>query len=301
MGFKSLSAGEIAKGAWIDMPNSILISGASSGIGRAISLELDRKGYQVFAGVRRSEDGQALRGQASHQLTPVLLDVTSQETIDSTCRMISEKTGGGLSCLVNNAGIDVSGALEFLPLQDFRQQLEVNLVGQLALTQGSLPLLRQAQGRILFISSIAGRLVTPFNGPYGASKAAQISLADALRQELSLWSVAVTVLVVGSVQTPIWEKSSRLAGEIARREPGEAWELYGKMQKRAAKFYQQTGRKGMPVEKLARIAVQAIEARHPRATIWVGRAAIAYELMARLVPTRWRDWILWRQMGLDKS
>ena len=166
------------------MPKSMLISGASTGIGKALSLELDRQGYQVFAGVRNSNDADVRRSQASPQLTPVILDVTIPETISTTCRELSEKTGGELFCLVNNAGISISGALEFMPLQDFRQQMEVNLVGQLALTQACLPMLRRAAGRVVFVSSVSGRLATPFNGPYAASKAALVALRNLRRIDL---------------------------------------------------------------------------------------------------------------------
>jgi NAD(P)-dependent dehydrogenase (short-subunit alcohol dehydrogenase family) len=282
------------------MTKSILISGASSGIGKAIGLELDRKGYRVFAGVRKAEDGELLRSQASPQLTPVLLDVTRAESIQTACQVVSEKSGGELFGLVNNAGTSVSGAMEFLPLEDFRYQLEVNLVGQLALTQACLPWLRQGHGRIIFVSSVAGRLVTPFNGPYGASKAALASMADALRQELAPWGLQVTLLIVGSVRTPIWEKSARLAGEILRREPAQAGRLYGKMQKTAGRFYQQAGQNGLGVEKLGRIASQVLEARDPRAYIYVGRDAVRYELIARLLPVSWRDGLVKRFMGLNK-
>jgi NAD(P)-dependent dehydrogenase (short-subunit alcohol dehydrogenase family) len=280
------------------MPKSVLVSGASSGIGKALCLELDHQGYQVFAGIRKTPDGEAIRSQASERLVPVLLDVTQPETIASARQAVTEKTDGQLFGLVNNAGIDVSGALEFLPIQEFRNQMEVNLIGQLALTQACLPMLRKGNGRIIFISSVAGRLVTPFNGPYAASKAALVAMADALRLELSAWNIIVSVLIVGSVQTPIWEKSARQAGEILRCEPSLAWELYGKLQKRAGKFYQQTGRNGMSVEKLVAIIQDVLEARRPKEYILAGYDALMIELIAKLLPVHWRDWLVKRQMGL---
>jgi len=280
------------------MPKSVLISGASTGIGKALSLELDRKGYQVFAGVRNPNDAEALRSQASPQLTPEMLDVTLPETISTTCRQISDKTGGELFCLVNNAGISVSGAMEFIPIQDFRQQMEVNLVGQLGLTQACLPMLRKGVGRVIFISSVAGRLVTPFNAPYAASKAALVAMADAFRMELAPWGISISVLILGSVQTPIWEKSSRTAGEILRRMPAEAWTLYGKMQKRGGAFYQHTGRNGMQVEKVVKITQRILEKSHPKEYVLVGRDAVMIELMTKLLPVRLRDWLVRKQMGL---
>jgi NAD(P)-dependent dehydrogenase (short-subunit alcohol dehydrogenase family) len=280
------------------MPKSVLISGASSGIGKALSLELDRNGYQVFAGVRNPTDADALRSEASPQLTPVMLDVTQPEMISSVCNVVSEKTGGELFGLVNNAGISLSAPMEFIPIQDFRTQLEVNLFGQLALTQGCLPMLRKSTGRVFFVSSVAGRLVTAFNGPYAASKAGLLAMADALRLELAPWKLAVSVLIVGSVQTPIWEKSANMAGEILRRGPAEAWKLYGKAQKRAGMFYHNVGLRGMHVEEFTRTVRRHLEKPHPKAYILVGSDAVLYELMVKLLPIRWRDWLVRWQMGL---
>jgi NAD(P)-dependent dehydrogenase (short-subunit alcohol dehydrogenase family) len=282
------------------MPKSVLISGASSGIGKALSLELDRQGYFVFAGVRSPMDADTLCSQASSQLTPVMLDVTLPEMINTTCEEVSDKTGGELFCLVNNAGISISGAMEFMPLQEFRHQIEVNLVGQLALTQACLPMLRKGMGRVVFISSTAGRMVTPFNGPYGTSKAALVAMADALRMELAPWRIPVSVMILGSIQTPIWEKSALIASQILRRLPAGAWELYGKSQKRAGAFYSQIGRSGMRVEKMVKITQQLIEKAHPRAYVLVGWDAVLLELMSKLLPVRLRDWLVRRQMGLLK-
>jgi short-subunit dehydrogenase len=229
-----------------------------------------------------------------------MLDVTLPDMISATCSEVNEKTGGELFCLVNNAGISISGALEFMPLQDFRHQMEVNLVGQLALTQACLPMLRKSIGRIIFVSSAAGRLVTPFNGPYAASKAALVAVADALRMELLPWGISVSVMIVGSVQTPIWEKSTHTAGEIIRRMPAEAWELYGRAQKRAGAFYSQIGRGGMRVEKMVKITQHLMEAAHPKAYVLTGWDAVLLELVSKLLPVRLRDWLVRRQMGLLK-
>ena len=282
------------------MPKSILISGTSTGIGHALSLELDRHGYQVFAGVRNPNDAEALRSQASPQLTPVMLDVTLPETISTICKEINDRTGGKLFCLINNAGTSIGGAMEFIPIRDFRQQMEVNLVGQLVLTQACLPMLRMASGRVIFISSTNGRLATPFNGPYSISKAALISMADALRLELAPWGISVSVFLVGSVQTPIWEKSSHAAGEILRRMPAEAWNLYGRMQKHAGAYYQQRGYKGMQAENVAVMTRRILEKSHPKEYVLVGLDAYMIELMTKLFPVRLRDWLVRQQMDLIK-
>jgi len=283
------------------MQKSIFISGASSGIGKALSLELDKQGYQVFAGVRNEQDAEALGAEASQNLIPLMLDVTMPESITAACAQVQERTNGELFCLVNNAGISVSGALEFIPVQDFRQQIEVNLIGQLALTQRALPMIRKGRGRLIFVSSVAGRLVTPFNGPYATSKAALVAMADGLRLELMPWEIYVSVLFVGSVQTPIWKKSAHLAGEILRRSPSDAWNLYGAKQKRAGAFYRQAGENGMSVERVARIVRRLVEVDRPKEYVLVGRSAFRIELMAKLLPVRLRDWLVRYQMGLLKS
>jgi NAD(P)-dependent dehydrogenase (short-subunit alcohol dehydrogenase family) len=283
------------------MPKSILISGASSGIGKTLSLELDKQGYQVFAGVRTEQDAGALSSLASPKLMPLMLDLTMPDTISAACSQVQEKTHGELFCLVNNAGVSISGALEFIPIPDFRQQMEVNLIGQLALTQQSLPMIRKSRGRIIFISSVAGRLITPFNGPYATSKAALVAMADGLRLELMPWDIFVSVLFVGSVQTPIWEKSAHIAGDILRRAPSEALNLYGAMQKRAGAFYRQAGKSGMRTESVARIIRRQVEANRPKEYVLVGWSAWMIELMAKVLPIRLRDWLLRYQMGLLKS
>jgi len=282
------------------MSKSVLISGASTGIGYALSLELDRHGYQVFAGVRNPNDAEALRNQASPQLSPVMLDVTLPETISNTYREINDQTGGKLFCLINNAGISLGGAMEFISIQDFRQQMEVNLVGQLALTQACLPMLRMDSGRVIFISSTNGRLATPFNGPYSISKAALISMADALRLELAPWGISVSVFLVGSVQTPIWEKSSQTASKILRRMPAEAWNLYGRMQKCAGTYYQQVGQRGIQAEQVAVMTRRILEKNHPKEYVLVGLDAYLVELMTKLFPVHLRDWLVRWQMGLLK-
>ena len=280
------------------MPKSMLISGASSGVGKALSLGLDKLGYRVFAGVRKDEDAETLRSQASPQLTPLILDITQPEAIAAACEHIAQTTRGGLFCLINNAGVSYSGAMEFMPMEDFRQQMEVNLFGQLALTQACLPLLRQERGRVLFISSVDVRLATAYNGPYSCSKAALVAMADALRLELSPWGIAIVVLILGSVRTPIWEKAAQTAGEILRRAPAEAWNMYGKYQKQAGRFYQQAGLHGMDVNELVPIVHRVLQSRNPKPYLLVGKDALIFELMAKLLPVRWRDWQVLRQMGL---
>ena len=180
---------------------SVIITGASSGIGEACALRLDRRGFHVFAGVRRISDGELLQQKTSDRLVPVLLDVTSQESIASAKELISAQIHpAGLFGLFNNAGIPLGGALEALDLDDFRSQMEVNLIGAIAMTQAFLPLLRKGNGRIINMSSISGLIALPFVGPYAATKFALEAISDSLRVELKPWGISVSLVEAGAAQ-----------------------------------------------------------------------------------------------------
>ena len=207
---------------------AVLVTGASTGIGAACALGLDRLGMRVFAGVRRATDGAALQRQASPLLTAVAIDVTDVNSIAGAARTITAVMGdAGLAGLVNNAGIVVPGPLEFLPLADLRRQLEINVVGQIAVTQAMLPLLRAARGRIVNMGSIGGRMATPFVGAYAASKFALEALTDALRVEVRPWRIGVSIIEPGAIATPIWQKSAREGERLREAMPAEAMRLYG--------------------------------------------------------------------------
>ena len=159
---------------------AVVITGASTGIGAACAFHLDRLGFTVFAGVRKPEDGARLQQSGSDRLIPILLDVTDQPSIQRSIEIVSERVGvTGLYGLVNNAGIAVSAPLEAIPLPDLRRQLEVNVIGQVAVTQAFLTLIRQARGRIVNMGSIAGRSTIPLMGAYSASKFALEAITDA--------------------------------------------------------------------------------------------------------------------------
>jgi NAD(P)-dependent dehydrogenase (short-subunit alcohol dehydrogenase family) len=193
------------------MHPAALVTGASSGIGRATALRLEGAGWTVFAGVRDPAAGEALLGATGGRgtLEPVLLDVTDQESIGATRTRVAERVGAqGLRGLVNNAGIGVGGVLEFVRLEDLRQVLEVNLTGQVAVTQAMLPLLRSGSGRIVFTSSDNGRWAPPYMGPYAASKFALEAVGDALRLELRRSKILVSIVEPGSIKTSIWNKAS---------------------------------------------------------------------------------------------
>jgi NAD(P)-dependent dehydrogenase (short-subunit alcohol dehydrogenase family) len=197
---------------------SVLVTGASTGIGRATALRMDGEGWRVFAAVRREEDAASLREAGSDRLVPVMLDVTDASQVVAAAERVAAGVGeAGLDGLVNNAGIAVLSPLETIPVDDFRRQIEVNLTAQVAITQAFLPLVRRATGRIVFVSSIGGRMALPFGGPYHASKYGIEAVADCLRQELRPWKIGVAVIEPGSIDTPIWERGERIADEVSER------------------------------------------------------------------------------------
>ena len=277
---------------------AVLITGASTGIGRAAALRLDADGWRVFAGVRREEDAEALRTAGSERLTPLILDITDAAQIAAAAERIGRETDaggegqGGLDGLVNNAGIGVMGPLETLPLDDFRRQIEVNLTGQVAVTQAMLPLIRRATGRVVFVSSAGGRMALPFGGPYHAAKFGLEAVADSLRQELRPWRIEVAVIEPGSIDTPIWERAVQSYEEMAVRAPAAQEELYGKRLANLQEGARKTAARGISPEKAAEAIVDALTARRPRTRRRVGLDAQGQVLLRRLLPDRALDRLL---------
>jgi NAD(P)-dependent dehydrogenase (short-subunit alcohol dehydrogenase family) len=278
---------------------AVVVTGASTGIGAACALELDRLGFRVFAGVRRAADGAALQRRASPLLTTVALDVTEAASVAGAARTVTAVVGErGLAGLVNNAGIAVPGPLEFLPLADLRRQLEVNVVGQIAVTQALLPLLRAGRGRIVNIGSIGGRMATPFLGAYAASKFALEALNDALRLELRPWRVHVSIIEPGAVATPIWSKSEAEAVRMQDALPAEATRLYGTAMAALRRGAAHAERGAIPPDAVVASVVHALTARRPRTRYVVGRDAKVQAVIAGLVPDRARDRLLARFLRL---
>ncbi len=279
---------------------AVIVTGASSGIGEACALYLDKLGFRVFAGVRQQADGEALKRKASDRLTPVRIDVTEPGTIASAAETVAAGlNGAGLAGLVNNAGIAVPGPLEFLPMAELRQQFEVNVFGLLSVTQAFLPLLRKARGRIINIGSISGRSATPFVGAYASSKFALEALTDSLRVELLPWGISVSIVEPGSIATPIWEKSGAKAGEIARNLPPQARELYGRAYAAMREATQRTAQAAIPPERVARTVAHALTAKRPKTRYLVGKDAQIRALLQHL-PDRMRDRLIMRRMGLPR-
>lgn len=186
---------------------AVLVTGASSGIGEACALRLDRAGHRVFAGVRDPAAEERLAAAGSCRLTPLRLDVTDPDQVHAALEHVERAVGGsGLDGLVNNAGIAVGGPVELVPLDEWRRQFEVNLFGQVGVTQAALGAIRRARGRVVFVSSLVGAVALPLGAPYAASKHAVEALAQSLREELRPWGIRVAVVTPGAVDTPIWDK-----------------------------------------------------------------------------------------------
>jgi NAD(P)-dependent dehydrogenase (short-subunit alcohol dehydrogenase family) len=277
---------------------AVVVTGTSTGIGRACALHLDRLGFKVFAGVRREADQERLSGEASERLEPLILDVTDSGHISRAAERVSEATGGGLAGLVNNAGVGVGGPLEVLSLSDFRHQIEVNLIGQVAVTQAFIPALRRARGRLVFISSIGGLIAGPYMSPYHASKWGIEAVGDAVRQELRQFGVQVSIVEPGSIATPIWEKGTETARAVRGSLSAEAQELYGGPVGRFEEVMRQSAERGAPPEKVAKVVTHALTARRPRTRYLVGADARAMATLKRLLPDRLRDRLVARATGL---
>ena len=246
-----------------------LVTGASSGIGQACAVRLASSGWRVLAGVRRT-------GEAPAGTEEVLLDVTDPEQIGAATERVEELSG-----LVNNAGIAVAAPLEFLPPDDLRRQLEVNVIGQVAVTQAFLPALRRARGRIVIVGSIAGRSALPFLGAYAASNHALEAVADSLRVELRPFGIAVSIVQPGSIKTPIWTRE--------RPDPSEeAMALYGERIAAFRRIALKRGAAGAPPEAVAEVVEEALTAERPHTRYLVGRDAKLRAGFERL-PDRLRD------------
>lgn len=276
---------------------AVVITGASTGIGAACAWDLDRLGFTVFAGVRRIEDGEALKAQASTRLQPVILDVTDTRSIEQARQVVAELVGPrGLAGLVNNAGIAVVGPLETVPIADLRRQFEVNVIGQIAVTQAFLPLLRTGRGRIVNMGSIAGRAAMPVMGPYSASKFALEALTDALRLEVQQWGIRVSIVEPGAIATPIWSKSGTKAEELETTTSEELKALYAGVIAGVRARVAQAAARAIPPDAVSDAVVHALTASHPKIRYLVGRDAKVRALMIKLLPDRWSDrlmtWIL---------
>jgi NAD(P)-dependent dehydrogenase (short-subunit alcohol dehydrogenase family) len=278
---------------------SVLVTGASTGIGRATALRLDDKGWRVFAGVRKEGDAGSLREGGSERLIPLMLDVTDPGQIAAAAERIGSEVGtAGLDGLVNNAGIAVPGPLETLPIDDFRRQIEVNLTAHLAVTQAMLGRLRAARGRIVFNTSIGGRMAFPLFGAYHAAKFGLEAVGDVFRQELRPWGIGVSIVEPGSIATPIWERGQAEVDAIGERAGDAQADLYGEAIEAGRELARKTGARGIPPERVAAKIERALSARRPRTRYLVGADARGQAFLSSILPDRLVDWIVARATGM---
>jgi NAD(P)-dependent dehydrogenase (short-subunit alcohol dehydrogenase family) len=284
------------------MSSTVFITGASSGIGRAAAAELGRMGFYVFAGVRRLEDADRLRGEIGDQIIPVAIDVTDGATISAAAALVAERLGDrGLDGLVNNAGISTATPIEYAPLDVLRHEFDVNVFGQIAVTQAFLPLLRKAHGRIVNIGSVGSHVTIPFGGLLCATKSAFNSLNDALRLELHPFGMHVAMIEPGSIYTPGVEKTLGDVEDTIRKLPPEGASRYGDMLRRFIRRAYERERQGSPPEIVAHAIHHALTARRPHIRYPVGENAWMLVTMPRLLSDRILDRIRFRLFGLSAT
>ncbi len=284
----------------MEFKGNVLITGTSTGIGKATALHLDQLGFRVYAGIRQASDGDALHALASERLTPICLDVTDARSIAAARAQISESIrGGGLTGLVNNAGTGFSMPLEFAPLDSVRELFEVNVFGLLAVTQAFLPFVRRARGRIVNVSSSSSIVVAPFHGPYSASKVSVNALSDALRLELRPLGVQVSAVLPGSIDTPIWHKGFEGSDQLWSSQLPEIDEVYGEAWRKFRAYTEGMARRGISPESVARVIGQALTAKHARPYYIVGRDAQRVKFLKNIVPERFQDRLVLRELAID--
>lgn len=282
------------------MERAILITGASSGIGRATARHLTGAGFRVFGAVRKEEDGAKLRAACGDRLVPVTMDVTDRATIAAAAAFVGERLGArGLDGLVNNAGIGLSAPVEYVSLDELRHQFEVNVFGQIAVTQAFLPLLRKAGGRIVNTGSVGSHITIPFGGVLCASKHAFHALSDALRLELHPFGIHVSIIEPGAISTPAVEKTLGDVEETVRRLPPEGAARYGEMLREFTRRAYKRERAGSPPEVVAAAIHHALTDARPRIRYPVGKHARLLETLPRLLSDRLLDRLRFRMFGLS--
>jgi NAD(P)-dependent dehydrogenase (short-subunit alcohol dehydrogenase family) len=280
---------------------SVVITGSSTGIGRACALMLDRNGFRVFAGVRKEADGDALRSAASESLTPVHIEVTDADSIAAVADQVTAEVGdAGLDGLVNNAGTTLPCAIEYLPLDGFRRQLEVNLVGPLAVTQALLPLLAQAKGRVVNVTSGAGKAGVPLMAPYVAAKHGLEGLSDVMRLEFRRLGIQVAVIEPGFIGTSMGGKLQRDTEDAISALPDEGRRRYGPSLEKVAEEISHQAAAGSPPEVVAEDVLHALTSKKPRTRYPSGAGAKSMLFMRRILPDRQFDRIILRAGGLDR-
>ena len=279
-----------------------VITGASSGIGRACAFALASEGWLIFAGVRDEEASAALQQAGNGRIEPVQLDVTDAAQIEAAAATVMQRLDAeaipGLAGLINNAGFVLAGPLEFTAIDALRRQLEVNVVGQVAVTQAFLPLLRRAQppGRVVNIGSVSGRVASPLLGPYAMSKHAMEAFSDSLRRELAPQGVHVALLEAGPLATAIWERTVSETEAAMAEAPPEVERLYGPMLTALLGYARNSAQQADPVERAVDAIGHALTAARPRRRYPVGRGVARRLRLLRLLPDAVVDWMLRKRL-----
>jgi len=279
---------------------TVLITGCSSGIGKASARLLAQQGFRVFAGVRRPQDAEALADPALPNLEPILLEVTSDENIREVLQTLEASCPHGLYALINNAGVGLPAAVELSTLDEVRQLLEINTLAPLRLIQNCLPLLRQSPGRVINISSMNGAMALPMVGAYSASKFALEALSDTLRVELRPWQISVSLIRPGQVRTLIFDKAREALNKRREEIPTQLKSGYDNMYARAAQFNERGAKSFTSPEKVASVVLRAITAKRPRARYHVGLDAHGMRIFNAVAPQWLIDRILARVMHVFK-
>lgn len=274
-----------------------VVTGASSGIGRATALALDRAGWRVFAGVRTRRAAADLRKEASPRLTPLMLDVTKPAQVAAAAARVRAALGrtAGLDALVSNAGIMASvGPLEFTGADVLRRQLDVNLIGHVNVIRAFLPALRRRPGRIVVVGSLSGRMPLPLMGAYMAAEQALEAVCDVLRVELRPWRIPVSLVEASLVRTPIWAKGEKATVAPERMRPAAVRDVYARMMERGWSAMRRVyGRWNAPPERAAAVILRVLAARRPGARAGAGAFTRTVPFY-RLVPARLVDAALGR-------
>jgi NAD(P)-dependent dehydrogenase (short-subunit alcohol dehydrogenase family) len=280
-------------------PPAVVITGASTGIGRAAAAHMDGLGWRVFAGVRSDDAAAQIEAAGSDRLTPLRLDVTDAAAIERAAAEVAAELGdGGLAGLVNNAGVGIGGPVELVPVDGLRMALEVNLVGPVAMIKAFLPLLRVARGRIVNVTSIGGRVATAFFGPYNASKFGLEAIGDSLRQELRPWGVDVIAVEPGSIETEIWDSGLAASEDLLSQAAEERTRLYERQLDAMRAAAKDGAERARPAEGVAKVIGKALTKRRPRTRYVVGPDAYGQLVLSRLLPDRVFDRAVLRFLGV---
>jgi NAD(P)-dependent dehydrogenase (short-subunit alcohol dehydrogenase family) len=278
---------------------SVVITGVSTGIGHASAQVLLDKGYRVFGSVRNEADAERLSNEFGAGFTPLRFDITDEAAVKACASQVREALGGEtLAGLVNNAGVAVAGPLLELPVQEFRRQLEINLVGTFIVTQAFAPLLgadstlRGDPGRIVNISSMAGVRALPFLGPYAASKFGLEGYSESLRRELLLYGIDVIVIGPGPVKTPIWDKAETVDTAAYQNSP------YAPLLEKFSRYFVEQGRNGYPAELIGDLVYQALTLRKPKTRYAAVKGRLTEKLLMNIASKRMLDRVIGKSIGL---